>query len=289
MSPARSFWRPVLLVLVVSLFLGLFPGGVKADPERFAVVTDSHVGGIPESGYAEAIRAIGNEQPDLLIHVGDAIDKPGNLSQWRSFFEITGNNLKFFLAPGNHDIRGQNSFTVYRRFFDYSYRAVADGDTLLLILNTEIPGQESRITGEQLAWLAAQLARPFRYKLVFLHEPLYGAVPLHGLDRHIEERDRLHRLFVASGVSLVVQGHDHVYDRRSRDGITYVIAGRTGGRLFWPSAKGGSFCFMVCGRAEGGYSCVTKDLEGHVMDGFHVGGGAARTGKVQRKGQVIQP
>jgi hypothetical protein len=87
-----------------------------------------------------------------------------------------------------------------------------------VLLNTELPGEESMITGIQLSWLAAELDKKYRYKFVFLHEP----------DQNEAARDRLHKLFIRKGVSLVVSGHDHMYSRSRRNGIIYVTAPRMG-------------------------------------------------------------
>ncbi len=137
-------------------------------------------------------------------------------------------------------------------------------------MNTELPGQRARIVGEQLAWLETELQRPFRYKFVFLHEPLFPAVYLHGLDRHKEARDRLHRLFVQTGVSLVVAGHDHLYDRRVRDGITYVIAGGGGGQLAFFVNNGNFYHYIVATRGNDGYSFTVRDIEGNTRDQFFI-------------------
>ena len=233
----NTFVRKAILC-VAGLLLFLAPSSLRAQYAAFAIVGDTHTGA-PGSVYPEFIRSIEEEGTHMIVHTGDAINNPGNLSQWAQFFDITGSGKTLYLAPGNHDIGGRKSLDVYLSFFGAPYSSTSDGDTLLVFLNTELSGEESRITGEQLAWLEAELAKPFRYKLVFLHEPLFPVIHQHGLDRHPQERDKLHELFVRSGVSLVVAGHDHIYDRRLKDGVTYVIGGRTGGKA-WPSRNGRS-------------------------------------------------
>ena len=134
----------------------------------------------------------------MIFHAGDAIHNPGaEPEQWKQFFEITGPDKTLYLAPGNHDIHGKHSLGVCTSSFSLNCTILFRRDTrghLFVILNTELPGEESRIAGEQFSWLSAELAKPFRYKFVFLHEPLYPLVGGHGLDRHKEERDRLHDL-----------------------------------------------------------------------------------------------
>jgi 3',5'-cyclic AMP phosphodiesterase CpdA len=253
---------------ILGLLLLLAPLSVRAEYGEFAIVSDTHVGA-PGSAYPVFISNIEREGISMIVHTGDAIDSPGSLSQWAQFFDITGSGKRLFLAPGNHDIRGPKSLEVYLRFFGAPYFSASDGDTLLLFLNTELPVEESRIAGEQLAWLRSETARPFRYKFVFLHEPLFPVIPLHGLDRHEQERDSLHLLFVRSGVSLVVAGHDHVYDRRLKDGIVYVIAGRTGGQAILKSGNG-DMSYLTVRRTGDFYSFETKKMDGEAKDRFTV-------------------
>ena len=263
----KVFIRKAVLC-VAGLLLLLAPLSLRAQYAAFAVVSDSHVGA-PGSVYAEFIRNIEEEGTRMIVHTGDAINSPGSLSQWAQFFDITGTDKTLYLAPGNHDINGQKSLDVYLGFFGVPYSSTSDGDTLLVFLNTELPGEESRIADEQLAWLSAELAKPFRYKLVFLHEPLFPVIRHHGLDRYAQERDNLHLLFVRSGVSLVVAGHDHVYDRSLRDGVTYVIGGRAGGKV-WPTNNGRSTCYITAKRTGDFYSFEVKDVNGKVKDAFAV-------------------
>ena len=137
-----------------------------------------------------------------------------------------------------------------------------------MLLNTEFPGEQAMVTGTQFDWLEAELQRPFKYKFVFLHEPLYPAFSGHGLDRHPAARDRLHELFVRKGVSLVVAGHDHVYNKSVKDGVTYVIASGGGGRFYLSPSNGGFLHYVVGTRTGDSYSFVVKDMKGEVKDQF---------------------
>ncbi len=264
-------WKVLIhkaVLCVAGLLFLLAPLSLRAQYAAFAIVSDTHVGA-PGSVYPELIRNIEEEGTSMIVHTGDAINNPGNLSQWAQFFDITGSDKTLYLAPGNHDIKGQESLDVYADFFGAPYSSTSDGDTLLVFLNTELPGEESRIMGKQLAWLSAELAKPFRYKLVFLHESLFPLIRQHGLDRHAQERDNLHLLFVRSGASLVVAGHDHLYDRSLRDGVTYVIGGRAGGKA-WPARNGRSTCYITAKRTGDFYSFEVRDAHGSVKDTFAV-------------------
>lgn len=253
----------------------LFPVLGLADSGTFAIVSDSHVGA-SNSVYPAFVHAMEEEKIDMVIHAGDAINTPGSSREWHAFLEMTGPKIKLYLAPGNHDIRGAGSLPAYLAHFPNLYYSFSDGETLFVLLNTELPGEESMIGGEQFEWLKAELERPFQYKFVFLHEPLFPVIRNHGLDRHKAERDRLHRLFVETGVRLVVSGHDHIYDRAVRAGITYVIAGATGGVVPAFARDGDPFRYMVVTRKDGVYLFIVKDMAGVVRDEFLVGGLADR-------------
>jgi predicted phosphodiesterase len=260
------------LAVFISFFLTSYV--LRAEESSFAVVSDTHVGA-PNSVYPEVIKRIGNEGISTVIHTGDATHG-GNKSQWEELERLTGPDKLLHLVPGNHDVRDHTTFARFLDLFRSPYYSFAHGDTLFLMLNTEIPGKRRRIAGEQLAWLATELDKPFRYKFVFLHEPLFPFLPGNGMDRHAATRDALHLLFVQKRVSLVIAGHDHIYDRTTRDGVQYVIQGATGGRLPWFRKSGKSFKYMVAKRKGDGYSFVVKDMSGRVRARFLVNERSAR-------------
>ena len=255
--------------ILIALALLLLPLLVRAEYAPFAIISDTHIG-FQEAVYIDFIRAVEEEKIHMIIHTGDAIHKPGDVTQWARFLQITGQGKTVHLAAGNHDINDKESFGVFLSYFNEPYHSFSDGDTLFILLNTELPGQSSRIAGEQLEWLEAELRRPFRYKFIFLHEPLFPVVRLHGLDVHKAARDSLHQLFVQTGVSLVVSGHDHLYDRKMRDSITYVIAGGGGGQLAFFLSNGDFHHYIMASRKNDGYVFTMKDSKGNIRDQFSV-------------------
>jgi 3',5'-cyclic AMP phosphodiesterase CpdA len=83
---------------------------------------------------------------------------------------------------------------------------------------------------DQLRWLENTLERSREeWKIVFFHHPLYSSAGTHGSDERL--RRVLEPLFVKHNVSVVLTGHDHVYERtKPQQGITYFVAG-SGGKL----------------------------------------------------------
>lgn len=256
---------------LIALFLFLCPLFAQAELTSFAIISDTHTGS-EDSVYPAFIRIVEEQKIDVIIHTGDAIHNPGRLSQWKGFLEITGPGKILHLAPGNHDIQDKKSLAVYLKFFPKLYYSFSDGNTLFVMLNTEIPGEEGMIAGGQLAWLKTELERPFRYKFVFLHRPLFPIVSLHGLDRYKTARDELHQLFVQKRVSLVVSGHDHLYKRSMKEGIIYIIAAGSGGqnRFSAFTETGYYFRYIVGIRTNKGYSFIVRNMEGGTGDEFSV-------------------
>jgi hypothetical protein len=67
------------------------------------------------------------------------------------------------------------------------------------------------------------------WKIVFFHHPLYSSGNRHGSDLRL--REVLEPLFLKNNVSLVLNGHDHFYERiKPQKGIAYFVVG-SGGQL----------------------------------------------------------
>lgn len=261
--------RIKVAAFIISLALILIPVYAVAQHQApFVIISDTHIRTGNNSVYPAFLRKMEEEKINHIIHVGDAINTPGSTNQWKRFLELTGPGKTLHLTPGNHDIRGDKSLSVYLRLFQKPYYSFSDGDTLFILLNTELPGEEERITGKQLPWLKAELEKSFKYKFVFLHEPLYPLLSGHGLDRYTEARDGLHNLFVTKGVSLVVSGHDHIYGRTTKNGIFYVTVATLGGQIPLYMKRSEVFRYITTTRNGEGYSFTVRDMEGNTRDRF---------------------
>jgi 3',5'-cyclic AMP phosphodiesterase CpdA len=268
MSMKRFATSLIFLLVLLGAFSTLCPA---ADDSSFAIIGDTHVSKT-ESVYEAFINRMEKEGIHTVVHLGDAIATPGNAAEWERLFEITGNKIALYVAPGNHDVNNRQSLAAYIKATGREpYDSVAQNDTLFLFLNTEMPGQESRVMGRQLSWLEKELARDFKHKFVFLHRPLFPTIFGTGycLDRYPAERDRLHQLFVKHDVALVGAGHQHLYDRSRKDGVLYVITGGGGAPLHTFSEDYGGFMhYVVAKKRNGGYVLSAFDFKGTVRDEF---------------------
>jgi len=221
-------------------------------------------------------------QPDFIVNTGDMNETPGDREQWVSFWSMSKLiDVPYFLTVGNHDISPlvPSSEQVYKEQVDlpgnelfYSFEA---GNSLFVVLDSYLDGQERKVTGNQLKWLEDVLAKADKKKhlFVFLHHPLYtehrkGRHWGDCLDKFPEDRDRLQALFVKAGVDVVFAGHEHFYQRKTVGGIEHVITGGAGAPLYVTDGEGGFHHFVQVTVDGDLVSAEVIDRDGKVRDRF---------------------
>ncbi len=210
---------------------------------RFAVIGDYGTGEQPEADVAALVKSW---NPEFIITTGDnnypdgaasTIDQ--NIGQFfhEFIFPYKGGygdgalENRFFPSLGNHDWRSEDAqpyldyFTLpgNERYYEFTW-----GPINFFILDSdkhEPDGVESNST--QAAWLKSQLTvSDSPWKIVYMHHPPYSS-GLHG------SIDWMQWSFAEWGADVVISGHDHTYERISRDGILYFVNG-LGGRSKYP-------------------------------------------------------
>jgi calcineurin-like phosphoesterase family protein len=143
-------------------------------------------------------------------------------------------------VPGNHEYESPNA-APYFTFFGPTagppglgyYRFVA-GEWLVLMLNSNI---DASATSAQYQFVRESFqGRPFRCQMAIWHHPLYSSGP-NGPHPHMKP---IYQLLFEQGVDVVVNAHDHLYERFSRqdadgrqveNGIRQFIVGTGGATL----------------------------------------------------------
>lgn len=163
----------------------------------------------------------------FLLHCGDVVRRPSP-DEWQKFFSAASPGLRntpLYPSYGNHDdhnpeLRQFFAFPGGRSWYSFNYGAA---HVIAIDSNTDYRPQS-----EQYQWLINDLKaaedRPWR--IAFFHHPPYSPT---SADNTEAVRKYLIPLFEAYGVSLVLNGHSHVYDRYTAGGIQYVITGGGGG------------------------------------------------------------
>jgi 3',5'-cyclic AMP phosphodiesterase CpdA len=139
--------------------------------------------------------------------------------------------IKFYGALGNHDNPNQRSYSLFNMNGEryYTFRASAGGLSKLTSGGVRFFALDSNyLNKEQLDWIDKQLGdSSSEWKICYFHHPLYSSGKTHG--SALETRAVLEPLFVKHGVSLVLTGHDHIYERiKPQQNIYHFVVGSSG-------------------------------------------------------------
>jgi len=244
----------------------------------FAVLGDNRTG---DDIYRKIIGQVMERKPAFIVNTGDQIEKPGSREMWANFWELSkAVTVPYFFTVGNHDIHPEvaGSLQTYKEQVNLPgnelYYSFTAGNSLFVVLDSYIKGEDKKITGEQFKWLEKVLvASKQQHKFAFVHHPLFpeaGKGKHHGncLDRYKEERDRLQALFVKHGVAMVFLGHEHVYLRKTVDGIPHIIAGGGGAPLYATDEEGGFYHYVLVTVDGDRVSGEVVDVNGKIRDRF---------------------
>jgi predicted phosphodiesterase len=206
---------------------------------RFAVMGDTGRGDAGQLETAKMMDTVHAKFPyTFVVMVGDNIygaDTPGDYEQKfeRPYKPLIDAGVKFYASLGNHDNPNQRFYKQFNmngeRF--YTFRASSGGLAKLTEGGVRFFAIDSNyLDKSQLDWLAKELAASgSEWKICFFHHPLYSSGKTHG--SALETRAVLEPMFVKDGVSVVLTGHDHIYERiKLQKGIQHFVVG-SGGSL----------------------------------------------------------
>ena len=193
---------------------------------------------------------------DAIFTVGDNAYMVGSTEDFRNCYDAAWGRFKSktYPTPGNHEYAQPGALPYFQYFGDrageggfrtgyYSYNL---GNWHIVALNSPL-----QATGgiDQLMWLKDDLASSrARCTMAYWHYPVFTSGPSNGSAETRVMREAWQILFDA-GVDLIVNGHDHLYERfapqgpdgRRNDnfGITEIIVG-TGGAPLYDFTGGGN-------------------------------------------------
>jgi hypothetical protein len=202
----------------------------KAGSFKFGVLGDFGTGDRTQYELAAQMARLHRSFPyQVVILVGDNLYGAERPQDFRRKFELPYKPLldagvKFYASLGNHDAREQRFYKLFNMGGRLYYTFSPKPDVRFFALESTYPEPE------QVRWLEKQLAASRSdWKIVFFHHPLYSSGDRHGSDLRL--REVLEPLFLKYDVSLVLNGHDHFYERvKPQKGIAYFVVG-SGGKL----------------------------------------------------------
>ncbi|MCL5036803.1 MAG: metallophosphoesterase [Chloroflexi bacterium] len=248
----------VLAFILLTGFSAAYAGGFS-----FVAVGDSRpsaVGAPHPWIYQRMLKEAGWLGVDLVLNTGDVVLENGSdlekdRKAFKEFMDIhKPYPYKFYVAAGNHDYDAPEIRKAYLEIVrDKPYYSFNYEDAHFISLNTEMPGQERTISGDQWAWLKKDLEEnKNRHPLfVFMHRPMYSLFnPNFDLQKkenflNREERDKLTSLFTEYGVDTAYSGHEHSYHKEKHGGVDYIITGGGGAPLYGSPKEGGFYHYFL--------------------------------------------
>lgn len=151
----------------------------------------------------------------IVFTSGDNAYEEGNKQEYFSCYEPTWGRHKERTrpAPGNHEYKtsaahpyfeyfGENAGPAGRGYYSYDV-----GSWHIVSLNSNI---SARAGSAQVRWLREDLAtHPAKCTLAYWHHPVFSSGK-HGNDARMRE---VWRVLYEFGADVVVNGHDHIYER----------------------------------------------------------------------------
>jgi hypothetical protein len=233
----------VLLILAVA---GPCTSDAAAESEAILIGAGDvgQCGGKPASETEAAKTAALIEQIAGTVFVaGDLVYPYGEEAGFRSCYDPTWGRFKArtLPVPGNHDYAAYRAAPYYAYWGRAAgepgkgYYSVEVGNWRVIALNSMI---EAGAGSEQERWLRAELtAHPTHCTLAFWHHPLISS----GLMGNNPKMRDIFQALYEGGVDVVINGHDHVYERfapqdaqgraDSERGIRVFIVGTGGASL----------------------------------------------------------
>ena len=222
-GPARSgTGLPQLNAPVISAPL-------RPESLKFAVIGDFGDGGQAQYDLGRQMWAARAGFPfEFVLALGDNMYGRQEPQDFVTKFEkpykpLLDAGVRFFGALGNHD-KPENRFYPGFNMGGERFYTFVRQHVRFVVLDTNL------MDPKQLAWADDTLrTAPEAWKIVYFHHPLYSNGGRHG--SNVELRVLLEPMLVRHGVSVVLSGHEHIYERiKPQKGITYFVEG-SGGQL----------------------------------------------------------
>jgi predicted phosphodiesterase len=231
----QKFCRPPLAALLVLLLLPAALLGAIAielpnaeESLKFAVIGDSGSGSGRQYQLAAQFNASHKLFPfTFVLMLGDNIYGSERPRDFERKFELPYKpvleaGVPFYAALGNHDEPAiQTNYALFN-LGGKRYHSFRKGDAEFFVLDS------TYMTTTQVRWLEQALQdSDAPWKIAYMHHPIYSSGKRHGSD--VELRAFIEPLLIRYGVSVVLAGHEHFYERlKPQNGIAYFTAGSAG-------------------------------------------------------------
>lgn len=204
---------------------------------KIAIIGDYGLAGRPEKKVADVVKSW---KPDAILTVGDnnypigaANTLDQNIGQYYGEYIL---KHKFYPSPGNHDLGDLKSYIKYFSLYCYEclyktsvpgqgrYYDFTLGQIHFFALNSN-PDEPDGVSqdSKQATWLKNKLQTvQEKYKIVYFHHPPFSSGTTHGSTKYMQWP------FKEWGVTAVLSGHEHNYERIIKNRLPYFVDGLGG-------------------------------------------------------------
>ncbi|EKD76112.1 MAG: Ser/Thr protein phosphatase family protein [uncultured bacterium] len=208
---------------------------LNEDPLHVAAFGDS---GMANTAQYEVASEITAWQPELMLHTGDIAYYSGTEQEFiDKVFTVYSNlfsEIPFYASIGNHDFVTELA-GPYKELFetptngdDEDYYSFNYDNIHFVSLNSSL---DYSVGSTMYTWLENDLATTDKkWVIVFFHYPPYSSG---GHGSTVDMQTTIVPLFEEYNVDLVLNGHDHSYERFEKiNGVQYIVTGGGGGDLY---------------------------------------------------------
>ena len=215
----------------------------------------------PDRNWAPILTEALGDSPAFILNGGDLVKEGKEHVQWLNWLDMTDDlfaEVVHLPTIGNHDddrVDGDDAhyntiFTLPRNIDsgteDYWYARYAD--LTIVSLSTATFDDDGFVA--QAAWMDQVFTdNPTRWKIVFFHHPVYtaGREPLLHDPNEVGQNARFVPIFDAHHVDLVLQSHNHWYERfepsagGGGDGDPRPVGNEADGTVYLTTGGAGAF------------------------------------------------
>ena len=231
------------LALAMSFLQVVLAAGAEGAAPVITAAGDIAREGTPSRQQRRTARLVRSIDPTAALTLGDNQYPDGGLADFRTSYDPTWGRFKSITrpVPGNHEYLNGGADGYFNYFGWRAHRSNGGyysfdiGAWHLVAVNSGTGG----ISSEQLTWVRGDLRRDdARCELAYWHHPRWSS-GAHGSDRAMAH---LWRVLFRHGVDIVLNGHDHHYERfaplsptgrvRRHRGIREFVVGTGGAGLY---------------------------------------------------------
>ncbi len=247
-------------------------------PTEIVVVGDFGSGSGAQYDVAETMReVISNRDVALLLTTGDNFYSDDVDEIWHEPYGwLDAEGIAIAAAWGNHDIETTSRLALVQETLNPPARwySLPVGDGKLIVLDSNQVDNP-----EQLDWLRSELETSGTPIIISFHHPAFSCGVYADYD---DVRQTWVPVIQSFDVTLVLNGHEHHYERFEVAGNTYLVTGGGGKKIRdrqecsagVPDPIVGNYQdhhFVLLTVGEGSVKAEVFDTDGEVIDTFSVG------------------